>query len=76
MADRVVRLEHVFEVKHATRGDKVVLLLSGQVGSKRVRVEIALDHYDQRPILEAMRAGTGEHLARWVKAKADLQGAS
>ncbi len=73
MADRVVRLQDVYEVTHATRNDNVVLLVTGCIGKKKVRLEIPFHPYNIDEPVKQLRAGTDTQVAMWTRAKESLK---
>lgn len=75
VADRVVRMTCLAEVKHEIRKGEVVLLLTGDVGNQRTRIELSLEHYEVDCLPSAIQRGVQEQLERWGKAQTALKGA-
>lgn len=72
MADRVIRMHQVNEVKQETPGGKVRLMITGRVGGKTVRLELDCDTYDLTALLDASRNGVKVHVDYWTAAQRTL----
>lgn len=76
MADRVVRMTCVIDVKEEIRKGEIVLLVTGDAGNQRTRLEISLEHYELDRLPAALARGVAEQLERWTKAQASLKDAT